>query len=167
MKTSRMKTSRLEKGLMVMAGVLVVLLVLLLVGVGRPQAQDLPRWQHSLFMPGYTVSKAPDGDWHGAAFTGAGYQTAWTVYDRGELNVIGLGLTHVVNMTSIDDRFEYTIGLNLNFGGNFGVGAGYDVINTYTQKGLAIGQSSWDDNGKLYVSFHLPLNGGGLLNVWK
>ena len=72
----------------------------------------------------------------------------------------------MVNIQSIEDLFIYTIGLNFNFGGNFGVGAGYDVINTGSQTGLATGYSSWDDNGKLYFSFHLPLNGGGLINLW-
>lgn len=141
--------------------------VLLALGLGSSQAQELPRWQHSLFTPGYTVAKAPDGQWHGSAFTGAGYMLNWTAKDSGDLNLFGLGLTHVVNMASIDDRFEYTIGLNLNFAGNFGIGAGYDVVNTTTQSGLALGKSSWNNNGKLYLSFHLPFNGGGLVNIYK
>jgi len=159
-----MKMSRV---LLVMAAVLIVISVLLIMGVGRVGAQELPRFQHSIFAPAGVVEHGDDGRYHFRAFTGAGYMTAWTVYDRGDLNVIGIGIPHVIAIDSELDKFSYAIGLNLNFGGNFGVGAGYQMVDTETQTGLALGQSSWKENGSLYFSFHIPLNGGGLVNAYK
>lgn len=155
-----------KRMLLFFAAVLIVLAIATF--AGRASAQDLvPRWQHSLFTPAFTVEKAPDGNWHTNGFTGAGYMLAWTVVDRNNVNMLGLGVTNVINMTSLDDKFVYTLGLNINFGGNFGVGAGYDLVNTQSQTGLAIGSSSWNDNGKLYLSFNLPFNGGGLVNIYQ
>lgn len=127
----------------------------------------VPRWQHSLLNPSISVDYYVQQDeYHTNAFNGLAYMFAFTWVDRNDVNFLGLGLVNMLRMSTESEFFSWTVGGNVNFAGNFGIGVGWVAVDTANQRGFAIGKGRGKPDS-FWFSMHLPLNGGGLINGWR
>lgn len=128
-------------------------------------AQEVPLIQHSFFTPAVTTVQGTADEWHVEPFNGIGYSSTWTIKDKGDVNVVGLSGIHVITFASDPNQFIYRAGFAFDVT-NFQVGVGWDAVNLEQQRGFLLGNGQIQPDA-IYFNFKLPLNGGGLVGLFR